>query len=130
MWFKLVQIVTGPGRPQLYSYQRSLPRLPVPKLKDTCRRVSGGREGEREMEGGREGGRKGGRKGGREMADVIITVAPGEKLHYKYPLKGHFCVCSLDCERDSNVYVDRASHQNIIPLKQENGHPLTLDGYL
>jgi hypothetical protein len=41
LWFKLVQIVTGRQRPQLYSYQRSLPRLPVPRLKDTCRRVSG-----------------------------------------------------------------------------------------
>ena len=26
--------------PQLYSYQASLPRLPVPALRDTCRRVS------------------------------------------------------------------------------------------
>lgn len=37
-WIKLVKFVTGPFNPQLYSYQRSLPRLPVPKLEDTCKR--------------------------------------------------------------------------------------------
>ena len=27
------------GKPRLYSYQKSLPSLPVPRLQDTCRRV-------------------------------------------------------------------------------------------
>ena len=47
IWFQLLKLITGPFKPLLYSYQRSLPRLPVPKLEDTCRRV---RERERERE--------------------------------------------------------------------------------
>lgn len=38
IWFKLVHILTATVKPQLYSYQRSLPRLPVPRLEDTCKR--------------------------------------------------------------------------------------------
>ena len=39
IWALLVKFVAGPFQPLLLSYQRSLPRLPVPRLEDTCRRV-------------------------------------------------------------------------------------------
>lgn len=38
-WAVGLKLVTLFTRPQLYSYQSSLPKLPVPALKDTCRRV-------------------------------------------------------------------------------------------
>ena len=40
VWGMAVKAVTSLTRPQLYSYQSSLPTLPVPALNDTCRRVS------------------------------------------------------------------------------------------
>ena len=41
IWLLMVRLVSSQaiGKPKLYSYQRSLPSLPVPPLKDTCRRV-------------------------------------------------------------------------------------------
>ncbi|KAK7080790.1 Carnitine O-palmitoyltransferase 1, liver isoform [Halocaridina rubra] len=38
MWFYAVKFLTGFSRPMLYSYQGSLPRLPLPALKDTMSR--------------------------------------------------------------------------------------------
>ncbi|XP_056138673.1 carnitine O-palmitoyltransferase 1, liver isoform isoform X2 [Lampris incognitus] len=37
IWMLLVKIFSG-RKPMLYSFQNSLPRLPVPAIKDTCRR--------------------------------------------------------------------------------------------
>ncbi|XP_024137506.1 carnitine O-palmitoyltransferase 1, liver isoform isoform X1 [Oryzias melastigma] len=37
LWLLLVKIFSG-RKPMLYSFQNSLPRLPVPQVKDTCRR--------------------------------------------------------------------------------------------
>uniref|UniRef100_A0A1A7X2T4 carnitine O-palmitoyltransferase n=1 Tax=Iconisemion striatum TaxID=60296 RepID=A0A1A7X2T4_9TELE len=37
VWLLLVKIFSG-RKPMLYSFQNSLPRLPVPSVKDTCRR--------------------------------------------------------------------------------------------
>lgn len=37
LWMILVKIFSG-RKPMLYSFQNSLPRLPVPAVKDTCRR--------------------------------------------------------------------------------------------
>ncbi|KAM9377045.1 carnitine O-palmitoyltransferase 1, liver isoform 1-T1 [Pholidichthys leucotaenia] len=37
VWMLLVKIFSG-RKPMLYSFQNSLPRLPVPSIKDTCRR--------------------------------------------------------------------------------------------
>ncbi|XP_026168064.1 carnitine O-palmitoyltransferase 1, liver isoform isoform X1 [Mastacembelus armatus] len=37
VWMILVKIFSG-RKPMLYSFQNSLPRLPVPSIKDTCRR--------------------------------------------------------------------------------------------
>ncbi|XP_074534501.1 carnitine O-palmitoyltransferase 1, liver isoform isoform X1 [Halichoeres trimaculatus] len=37
VWMLLVKIFSG-RKPMLYSFQNSLPRLPVPAVKDTCRR--------------------------------------------------------------------------------------------
>ncbi|CAJ1057385.1 carnitine O-palmitoyltransferase 1%2C liver isoform isoform X1 [Xyrichtys novacula] len=37
VWMVLVKIFSG-RKPMLYSFQNSLPRLPVPTVKDTCRR--------------------------------------------------------------------------------------------
>ncbi len=45
LWSIAVRCVVGPFKPLLYSYQNSLPRLPVPRLADTCQRVSGDRGG-------------------------------------------------------------------------------------
>lgn len=39
IWVVLVKIFSGTGRPMLYSFQGSLPRLPLPKLHDTMKRV-------------------------------------------------------------------------------------------
>ena len=36
----LVRLVAGTSHPLLGSYQRSLPRLPLPSISDTCSRVS------------------------------------------------------------------------------------------
>ncbi|XP_066946043.1 carnitine O-palmitoyltransferase 1, liver isoform isoform X2 [Macrobrachium rosenbergii] len=38
LWFSAVKFLTGFSRPMLYSYQGSLPRLPLPVLKDTMTR--------------------------------------------------------------------------------------------
>jgi len=40
IWFLCVKILSGASTPLLYSYQGSLPRLPLPCLKETMRRVS------------------------------------------------------------------------------------------
>ena len=40
IWFFLIKMFSGGSRPLLYSYQGSLPRLPLPSLKDTMTRVS------------------------------------------------------------------------------------------
>ncbi|XP_056272838.1 carnitine O-palmitoyltransferase 1, liver isoform isoform X1 [Pseudoliparis swirei] len=37
LWLVLVKVFSG-RKPMLYSFQNSLPRLPVPSIKDTCRR--------------------------------------------------------------------------------------------
>ncbi|KAM8891227.1 carnitine O-palmitoyltransferase 1, liver isoform 2-T2 [Spinachia spinachia] len=37
LWMVLVKVFSG-RKPMLYSFQNSLPRLPVPSIKDTCRR--------------------------------------------------------------------------------------------
>ncbi|TNN87959.1 Carnitine O-palmitoyltransferase 1, liver isoform [Liparis tanakae] len=37
LWLVLVKVFSG-RKPMLYSFQNSLPRLPVPTIKDTCRR--------------------------------------------------------------------------------------------
>ncbi|XP_008291897.1 carnitine O-palmitoyltransferase 1, liver isoform isoform X1 [Stegastes partitus] len=37
VWMLLVKVFSG-RKPMLYSFQNSLPRLPVPSVKDTCRR--------------------------------------------------------------------------------------------
>uniref|UniRef100_A0AAQ5X8G7 carnitine O-palmitoyltransferase n=1 Tax=Amphiprion ocellaris TaxID=80972 RepID=A0AAQ5X8G7_AMPOC len=37
VWMVLVKVFSG-RKPMLYSFQNSLPRLPVPSVKDTCRR--------------------------------------------------------------------------------------------
>ncbi|XP_035012025.1 carnitine O-palmitoyltransferase 1, liver isoform isoform X1 [Hippoglossus stenolepis] len=37
LWMILVKVFSG-RKPMLYSFQNSLPRLPVPSVKDTCRR--------------------------------------------------------------------------------------------
>ncbi|XP_034735406.1 carnitine O-palmitoyltransferase 1, liver isoform isoform X1 [Etheostoma cragini] len=37
LWMLLVKVFSG-RKPMLYSFQNSLPRLPVPSIKDTCRR--------------------------------------------------------------------------------------------
>ncbi|CAL8260572.1 unnamed protein product [Merluccius merluccius] len=37
LWMVLVKVFSG-RKPMLYSFQNSLPRLPVPPVKDTCRR--------------------------------------------------------------------------------------------
>uniref|UniRef100_A0A3Q1F471 carnitine O-palmitoyltransferase n=1 Tax=Acanthochromis polyacanthus TaxID=80966 RepID=A0A3Q1F471_9TELE len=37
VWMLLVKVFSG-RKPMLYSFQNSLPRLPVPAIKDTCRR--------------------------------------------------------------------------------------------
>ncbi|XP_034390384.1 carnitine O-palmitoyltransferase 1, liver isoform isoform X2 [Cyclopterus lumpus] len=37
LWLILVKVFSG-RKPMLYSFQNSLPRLPVPTIKDTCRR--------------------------------------------------------------------------------------------
>ncbi|KAM9854971.1 carnitine O-palmitoyltransferase 1, liver isoform 1-T1 [Aulostomus maculatus] len=37
LWLVLVKVFSG-RKPMLYSFQNSLPRLPVPSVKDTCRR--------------------------------------------------------------------------------------------
>ena len=40
IWFFLIKIFSGGSKPLLYSYQGSLPRLPLPALKETMTRVS------------------------------------------------------------------------------------------
>jgi hypothetical protein len=40
IWFLFVKILSGGSKPLLYSYQGSLPRLPLPSLKETMSRVS------------------------------------------------------------------------------------------
>lgn len=38
LWGLLVRLISG-YQPSLYSFQRSLPKLPVPKLQDTLRKL-------------------------------------------------------------------------------------------
>lgn len=40
MWGYMVKILSGWNKPMLYSFQGSLPRLPLPSLEETMRRVS------------------------------------------------------------------------------------------
>lgn len=40
LWLLLVRILSGWNKPRLYSFQGSLPKLPVPSLHDTTARVS------------------------------------------------------------------------------------------
>jgi len=40
IWFILIKLFSGGSRPLLYSYQGSLPRLPLPSLNETMNRVS------------------------------------------------------------------------------------------
>ena len=40
IWLLFVKILSGGTRPLLYSFQGSLPRLPLPSLRDTMQRVS------------------------------------------------------------------------------------------
>lgn len=40
VWLLGVKIFSGASKPMLYSYQGSLPRLPLPSLEDTMKRVS------------------------------------------------------------------------------------------
>ena len=39
LWGLVLKLISGPSHPMLYSYQRSIPRLPVPSLDGTCKRV-------------------------------------------------------------------------------------------
>lgn len=39
LWFYLVKLFYGWHKPMLYSFQGSLPRLPLPPVKDTMKRV-------------------------------------------------------------------------------------------
>ena len=39
VWFILVRLLSGWNKPMLYSYQGSLPRLPLPRVEDTMKRV-------------------------------------------------------------------------------------------
>lgn len=43
-WLFCVKLLTAPSRPMLYSYQGSLPKLPLPSVKATLQRVSDGDE--------------------------------------------------------------------------------------
>ncbi|KAG7313641.1 hypothetical protein JYU34_000799 [Plutella xylostella] len=38
LWVSVVKVLSGWNKPKLYSFQGSLPRLPLPKVKDTMRR--------------------------------------------------------------------------------------------
>lgn len=40
LWIVMVRILSGWNKPRLYSFQGSLPRLPLPSLHDTMTRVS------------------------------------------------------------------------------------------
>ncbi|PSN44956.1 Carnitine O-palmitoyltransferase 1, partial [Blattella germanica] len=40
IWLLFVKILSGGSKPLLYSFQGSLPRLPLPSLQDTMKRVS------------------------------------------------------------------------------------------
>lgn len=40
IWIQLVKILRGWNTPKLYSYQSTLPRLPLPSVHDTMTRVS------------------------------------------------------------------------------------------
>lgn len=40
VWASVVKVLSGWNKPRLYSFQGSLPRLPLPAVKDTMRRVS------------------------------------------------------------------------------------------
>lgn len=39
LWVVLVKFLSGVTKPQLYSFQGSLPRLPLPPIEDTMARV-------------------------------------------------------------------------------------------
>lgn len=39
IWASVVKVLSGWNKPKLYSFQGSLPRLPVPSVKDTMKRV-------------------------------------------------------------------------------------------
>eukprot|EP00295_Goniomonas_pacifica_P015257 CAMPEP_0175886484 /NCGR_PEP_ID=MMETSP0107_2-20121207/45657_1 /TAXON_ID=195067 ORGANISM="Goniomonas pacifica, Strain CCMP1869" /NCGR_SAMPLE_ID=MMETSP0107_2 /ASSEMBLY_ACC=CAM_ASM_000203 /LENGTH=574 /DNA_ID=CAMNT_0017206861 /DNA_START=75 /DNA_END=1800 /DNA_ORIENTATION=+ len=38
VWMKVQQLINGKRGPALYSWQKSIPKLPVPSIKDTCTR--------------------------------------------------------------------------------------------
>ena len=40
LWYYLVKLLSGWRKPMLYSFQGSLPRLPLPTVEDTMKRVS------------------------------------------------------------------------------------------
>lgn len=40
VWASVVKVLSGWNKPRLYSFQGSLPRLPLPAVRDTMRRVS------------------------------------------------------------------------------------------
>lgn len=40
IWLVFVKILSGWKKPKLYSFQGSLPRLPLPSVRDTMQRVS------------------------------------------------------------------------------------------
>lgn len=39
LWVSIVRVLSGWNKPKLYSFQGSLPRLPLPSVKDTMKRV-------------------------------------------------------------------------------------------
>lgn len=39
LWISVVKVLSGWNKPKLYSFQGSLPRLPLPAVNDTMKRV-------------------------------------------------------------------------------------------
>lgn len=40
LWLVIVKVLSGWNKPKLYSFQGSLPKLPLPAVPDTTKRVS------------------------------------------------------------------------------------------